>query len=192
MRIGFSGAHRTGKTTLAKNVADSLKIEFHPTKVSEAPIWKAIRSSPSNHFTFAERLEIQKHLANYLDGQYGNIKEKAYVVDRTPLDVLGYLFANLDSTCSNLWSAQTRSLIEQAIESCEKYFSKIFLIQPGIPTIDDEGKSGKTFMSYPYQVAINNNILAFGYKYLGDEKFVVIPEKMTSNDERVRYALDWI
>jgi hypothetical protein len=192
MRIGFAGAHRTGKTTLAKDVADSLKIKFYPTKVSEALIWGVIRSGPSDQFTFAERLEIQKHLANYLDGQYGNIKEKAYVVDRTPLDILGYLFANMDSTCSDLWSAKTRSLIEQAIDSCEKHFSKIFLVQPGISTIDDEGKRGKTFMSYPYQVAINNNILAFGHKYLGDEKFVVIPEEMTSNDDRVRFALDWI
>jgi hypothetical protein len=192
MRIGFTGAHRTGKTTLAKDIADSLKIKFYPTKVSEAPIWKAIRSSPSDSFTFAERLEIQSHLAHYLDGQYGNIKEKAYVVDRTPLDILGYLFANLDSTCSDLWTAKTRSLIEQVIESCEKNFSKIFLVQPGIHVRDDDGKSGKTFMSYPYQLAISNNILAFGHKYLGDGKFIVIPEEMTSLDERVRYALDWI
>lgn len=189
MRIGFAGAHRTGKSTLAKAVAYELGYTALVTSVSNAPIWGQIHVPPSEQFTFAERLEVQHHLMEYLEKQYASTTEKNFVADRTPLDLLGYLFANVDSTCSNLWADSTRTLVREAIFSITRHFDKIFLVQPGIPATVDVGKGGKVFMSSIYQTALNNNIMAFGINYIDPLKFVIIPTNILKHDDRVEYTL---
>lgn len=192
MRIGITGAHRTGKSTLAKAVAYELGYAALLTSVSNAPIWEQLHVQPSEQFTFAERLEIQRHLMEYLEKQYASTTEKNFVADRTPLDLLGYLFANVDSTCSDLWADSARALIGKAIFTVTRYFDKIFLVQPGIPAIVDAGKSGKVFMSSIYQTALNNNIMAFGINYIDPSKFIIIPSNILKHDSRVGYILERI
>jgi hypothetical protein len=189
MRIGFCGAHRTGKSTLARIIADQLGIHFLVTNVSQAPIWKETQTSPSDIVVFSERLKIQFGLLDYLRGQYEKA-EKAFVADRTPLDLLGYLFAFLDHTCSNLWSNATRSYVDEVIDLAQKHFDKIFLVQPGIPVVPEVGKEGEIFLGDIYRTAINNNILAFGVNYLHPEKFHVIPLQMINLEDRVRYVME--
>lgn len=188
-RIGFAGAHRTGKTTLAEYVAQELGIRFHATNIADAPVWKEIHSSPSDQFTFAERLEIQHRLLDYMEKQLEANDEKAFVTDRTPLDLLGYLFANVDSTCSDLWADSARSLVSRAIRLADKHFDRIFLVQPAISTADSSGKRGKVYMSGIYQTAINNNILAFGFNYLHPDKFVVVPASAMKFEDPVAYVV---
>jgi hypothetical protein len=190
MKIGFAGAHRTGKTTLAKEVAKSTGIRFFETNVSQAPVWKEIHASPSDSFTFSERVEIQHRLMDYLGYQYAAQTEEAYVVDRTPLDILGYLFANLDHTCSNLWSDSAKSLITRSIYLVDNFFDRIFLVQPGIQTVVESGKTGKVFLSWSYQIAINNNIMAFGINHFDSKKFVIIPQNVLELEKRLRFVID--
>jgi hypothetical protein len=190
MKIGFSGSHRTGKTTLARSVAQELGVAMLETSVSSAPIWNQIHVSPSEQFTFAERLEVQHRLMEYLEKRYANATEKNFIADRTPLDLLGYLFANVDNTCSDLWTESARSLIEKAYSLVTRHFDKIFLVQPGIPAVSDTGKSGKVFMSAIYQTAINNNIMAFGINYADPSKFIIIPANIIDFNERVEYVLE--
>jgi hypothetical protein len=187
MRIGFCGAHRTGKSTLARIIAEQLGIHFHVTNISQAPIWKETQTSPSDIVTFAERLKIQFGLLDYLKEQYEKA-EKAFVADRTPLDLLGYLFASLDHTCSDLWSNATRSYVDKVIDLTQKHFDKIFLVQPGIPVVPEVGKEGEVFLGDIYRTAINNNMLAFGVNYL--ENFHIIPSQIINLEDRIRYILE--
>jgi hypothetical protein len=189
MRIGFCGAHRTGKSTLARIIAEQLGIHFLVTNVSQAPIWKETQTSPSDIVVFSERLKIQFGLLDYLRGQYEKA-EKAFVADRTPLDLLGYLFAFLDHTCSDLWSDATRSYVSKVIDLAQKHFDKIFLIQPGIPVVPEVGKEGEIFLGDIYRTAINNNILAFGVNHMQPEKFHIIPLQMINLEDRVRYVME--
>jgi hypothetical protein len=189
MRIGFCGAHRTGKSTLARIIAEQLGIHFLVTSVSQAPIWKETQTSPSDIVVFSERLKIQFGLLDYLRGQYEKA-EKAFVADRTPLDLLGYLFASVDHTCSDLWSNATRSYVNEVIDLAQKHFDKIFLVQPGIPVVPEVGKEGEIFLGDIYRTAINNNILAFGINYLPPEKFHIIPLQMTNLEDRVRHVVE--
>lgn len=94
MLYGIAGAHRSGKTTLARRLADELGIEFIDTSFSS--ISKGKRN-PVAPMTLRERLELQVHgLERHLELIMG--AGRPAIVDRTPLDMYGYLLAEFHMT----------------------------------------------------------------------------------------------
>lgn len=65
MIIGLLGAHRTGKTTLAKATAEASGIRFMQVQLSEAQRILGFDSSKQD-YTFKERRQIQEGLLNYM------------------------------------------------------------------------------------------------------------------------------
>lgn len=118
MRIGFCGAHRVGKTTLALEIAKQLAIEFIPVSVSKsfAELGMDVKSELSRGDTWAVQrriLERYKETANYVN---------EFVVDRTPYDFIAYTkhryvtgFESYDAQCYD-----------------EVNLDVVFVVQPGI------------------------------------------------------------
>jgi hypothetical protein len=186
MRIGFSGAHRTGKSTLASLVSKELSIEFFETSVSAAPVWKECHMSPGEQVTFAERVFLQQSILGYLSDKLASASG-SICADRTPIDLVGYLLANVDHTCGNLQHDAVNRLIIDCVKNTILNFDHVFIIQPGIQVVEDTGKQGKTFLSKPYQMAVNNQIIATCVNYMSDAKYTIIPSNLRSNDERAKF-----
>lgn len=115
MKIAFSGPHRCGKTTMAKELANRLGLPFIPMEVSNFPVWENAGISPSDakSITFAERVAIQFQILDYMENSLKAMGEEnpgGFVTDRSMFDVFAYLLAGVDGTCSRLYDYDVRAM----------------------------------------------------------------------------------
>ena len=81
------GAHRSGKTTTAKAVAERIGIHYHDAGVTR--IMQEIGFNPVADLPIEDRLKAQKHLLMRYVEEIKAIKG-AFITDRSPLDFIGY------------------------------------------------------------------------------------------------------
>jgi hypothetical protein len=140
MMIGLCGAHRTGKTTLARLYANEAGIEFVETSVSS--INKAMSFDLSKENTFAERLTQQEIILDRVDAIYARHAGERVIVDRTPLDMIGYTMAE---AIHNRVAEEDQDRLAQYVQKCyditNKRFGVVVLVQPGIEIKPAEGKA---------------------------------------------------
>jgi predicted ATPase len=134
--LGLCGAHRTGKSTLARAFAAKANIPFVQTQTKEIIAETGIDVREVK--TFAERMTLQRCILAATEiktyrGAPGNA-----VCDRTPIDMLMYLLADVRG--DTLTPEQEIDLKAYAIDcymAANRYFSAIVLVQPGIEIVDD-------------------------------------------------------
>lgn len=124
MKIGFCGSHRTGKTTLAVEIAKYFGVEFVPLNASM--VFKRLGYDVRQSITPKERLDLQYEILNEykkLTDNYDNL-----VIDRTPIDMVAY--AKYGILEENL---------QPYIDACRgaNKLSMIFYLAPSISFIDD-------------------------------------------------------
>ncbi len=141
MLIGLMGAHRTGKSTLMRAFAEEHDMPYYETKTTE--VWKRLDINPKSQLSFDERLTVQNHILDALIDTYDKALSEHYssdliLVDRTPLDALAYLMAEVGNQPVNqLAYGAYRARCNLAMH---KYFGGLLLVQPGIALLDAEGK----------------------------------------------------
>lgn len=140
MRIGFSGAHRTGKTTLAKKVSEIYGYEF--IAGSATPVFNRFGVTPNQYIPIKTRFEIQRAvLDDFCERVSGSNR---FVTDRTPFDFIGYMRAEL---CTNAFFEENtvteRELTDyfnQCYEAAAKYLDLTIFLEPALPIVFEEGK----------------------------------------------------
>lgn len=188
MRVGIAGSHRVGKSTLAAMIAKEMDLPYLPVSVSTAPVWKESRLSVADTLSFAERVKVQEGiLAHGVDCIHA-----PGVYDRTFLDFIGYLYSNIDSTCSDLFKNQVNQFVENCLKYQSSRFNKTIIVQPGINVVPTEEKIGKTFLSSPYMQAMNNHIIATAINYLNSDDVLIIPPWVVDRDDRLKMAMNFI
>jgi hypothetical protein len=138
--ISLFGAHRTGKTTLAKAYADKHGIEFVETSVSA--IFRDLGLDPAVPMLFAQRLSVQQEILKRLDAVYERYAGRQAIFDRCPIDLLGYTLGDAvgDSVPSECMP-ELGSYIDACYDVLNRRFSTVVLVQPGIPLVAAEGKA---------------------------------------------------
>ncbi len=137
IKLGLCGAHRTGKTTLAKELAKVLELPFVAT--DSGAVFKQYGLKADDNIDIATRILIQDAI---LDAGEQCWKEAGeyFITDRTPMDMLAYTLADIqgDTTC-NIHLLEQYS--HRCFHLCEQYFTKLSIVQPGIPLVYEEGKA---------------------------------------------------
>lgn len=137
--IGLSGAHRTGKTTMAQIISDSNGFPFVKSSVSE--IAQHMGIDFSKPVRLADRLRFQETVMEVFQMAYEKADGGMFVSDRTPLDVAGYLLADAPTELADLaLSERLKAFADNAIELTSRYFMTVVVVQPGIPYIAEPGK----------------------------------------------------
>ncbi|QNK01734.1 AAA family ATPase [Dyella telluris] len=138
--IGFIGAHRVGKTTLAKDLAKEFDLEFLETNVSG--FLKEQGVDPKENLDFQARLKIQDSVLEFLAGQYA-AATGIFIADRTPMDVAAYTLTDIQR--ATLGTIEERSVVERhfqrAVELTQLYFAQLIHVRPGIEIAETEGKA---------------------------------------------------
>ena len=126
------GAHRTGKTTLAKAYADQYAMDFIPMSVSPAYVACGVPMGPVN---YATRMDIQDTVIQMYESdiRLALSKNKPIITDRCFLDLLAYALADYPQTPSEKEALWFMNYTYKCLALNAQYFNKVMLIRPGIP-----------------------------------------------------------
>lgn len=174
--IGLCGAHRTGKTSLARLYAQKTGIKFVETSVSA--IFRDLGYDASVTYDFDTRLTIQEEVLKRVDAIYAEHAGTDFITDRTPIDMAAYLLADaIGDRVPPDCQVRVAQYVNNCFESTNKRFGLILLVQPGIPLVEEQGKAA---MNVAYIEHLNS--LMFG---------LTVDERLTSHNYYMpRHVLD--
>ena len=183
--IGFCGAHRTGKTTLAIQVAEKLNVPFVQTSVSS--VFARLGLSPSETLDPTSRLMVQE--ATLLDAiSKWDCQVGLFCTDRTPVDFIAYTLSNIkqEDYTADL-NRQVESYILRCKAAIRDHFSYLVEVKPGIPIVNAEGKA---CMMPSYCNTISYMVSGCLSDITTPQ--ITIPKNILSIDERTNYVLQRI
>jgi nicotinamide riboside kinase len=125
--FGLSGAHRAGKSTLARAVAERIGIHNHDGSATmmlrERGIDMVAITDPF------ERLQAQNTL---LDLYLEKLKTapRPAITDRTPLDMATYMLAEMGMHSDPELGNKVWEYVGRCVEETEKHFDTVFIVSP--------------------------------------------------------------
>jgi len=135
--LGLCGAHRTGKTTLANEIATRFKIPFVRTTTSQ--VFQELGLDPAETMDFQTRLFVQNHVLDAAEKVWQN-SSMPFISDRTPIDMIAYTLGDIQGK-TEVDFTQLNTYIDRCFDSTNQFFPNLAIIQPGIPLVYAEGKA---------------------------------------------------
>lgn len=182
MRIGFVGAHRTGKTTLAKAIAEELDLQPILSGTSAIVAEHGFNMGADNRFFHERGYAMQEAIVQALyDGQVGD----RFVADRTPIDAAAYLLADAIAPAGGR-SEEAISYVETATRETFKRFDLLVLVPPAIQF---EARPDKPPLNATYQLhhhMLCRAMLLEKHEWLAHA--VELPWEVTALKERVTFV----
>lgn len=179
--IGLCGAHRTGKTSLARNFAQKQGIPFIETSVSK--IWFELGYDPAVTYDFNTRLMVQEEILKRIDAKLAQYAGQEFVTDRTPLDMAAYTLADaIGDRVPSTAQKRLKDYLQACFDSTNKRFGVICLIQPGIPLVDEPGKA---VMNEAYIEHLNSLIFGLTVDERVTSHHFYMPRAIVDMQERI-------
>jgi hypothetical protein len=136
--IGLAGAHRTGKSTLARTFSERAGVPL--VAASASPTFARLGRDPQVDYDFVETLFIQENILQDLCERW-QAGGDYFVTDRTPLDLYAYALARVQRETLD---EQKQRLLDTYKAKCasatEAYFRAFVIVHPGIPIVPDATK----------------------------------------------------
>ncbi len=181
---GLCGAHRVGKTSLARAYAEKRGVTFLQTSASA--VFRDMGLDPAVTYDFGTRMDVQEEILKRFDQQFAKAPFDG-ITDRTPLDMLAYTVGDVSNqTLLPEHEGRLARYVEDCIAVTNKRFSLLLVIQPGVPVVYEEGKAS---LSNGYIEHLNSLVRGL----VCDERIKVpqfyLPRHVTGMEERVT-ALD--
>ena len=208
--IGFSGAHRTGKSTLQRAVVAKLVEQGLRADSLQMPTYAVQGDAVKKELTFPERLDLQFKIleayAEVLDGPPQRWRSlDVAVFDRTPIDTLAYLTASVNRECPYDLDERVQEYAMQVKHLFKYYFDLAIFVPPGIPLQEDPTSSpcSCAYVShisslcelYLHRIASSGNINEWDKEW-GEinrpEEVRFIPEEVLDLDARVQLCMNFI
>lgn len=129
MLFGLTGSAGTGKTTLAKRIAEDLGIEYMPASVTETA--KKYGFNSVGVLSLQQRMKLQEKL---LEDHIQMVckADRPLIVDRTPIDFIGYMMGELDMHSHMRLSAEEIAWVEEyknlCLETTVKLYDYVFIL----------------------------------------------------------------
>ncbi len=180
MMYGLTGAHRAGKTTAARAVAERMGLSYRDGSFGKLAARMGYRSVDA--MTIEERIEMQErclalHLADLAD------LGTPCVTDRTPLDYIGYAVAEvgMHAGLPSEISARIDAYVGDCIAATRKHYRALALLAP-LPTYAAD--DGKPSACIAYQSHIQ--LLIEGALYRIGDALPVLRVTTHDREDRVR------
>jgi len=136
-KIGISGSHRTGKTTLAKAIATYKRIPFVQTSTRE--VFEEHGLHPGTAMDFKTRLWIQHRVIEAAITLW-QTEKSSFVTDRTPIDFMAYTLADIQGA-TEVDFIDLEAYLTQCFNVTNQFFTQLAVLQPAIPLVYEEGKA---------------------------------------------------
>jgi hypothetical protein len=181
LKIGICGGHRTGKTTLARDTAQQLKLHFVQTNTSA--VFQQHGVDPASVMDFATRLWIQDKIIQAAQTIWQR-QPTNFITDRTPIDFMAYTLGDIQGK-TQVDFEQLQNYLNQCFSLTNQTFQHLFIVQPAIPLVYETGKAA---LNKAYIEHLNTVILGLCH----DEKLhipvSIIPREVIELQQRI----DWI
>ena len=138
--LGLCGAHRTGKTTLAIALSQTLNIPF--IRIDSSSIFLQYKLHPSDKMDIRNRLFIQQKILEQAESIWFEVDESSFISDRTPIDMAAYLLADVgNGELDQHTQDEIMSYLGECFRVTKLYFNKLVLIPPAIPFVPSDYKA---------------------------------------------------
>jgi len=124
-RFGITGAHKSGKTTLATAVAKRWDMKYIDANLSS--VLRAFGVSPNEEVPFAKRLEVQQNMVSHLINLLHEADEN-FITDRTFLDIAGYTLSYMPHTVSDIESETVKMIIDQCYRAQAAFYDRTVIL----------------------------------------------------------------
>lgn len=188
MIIGLAGAHRCGKSTLARILSDELNIKLFETNTAD--VAKAMGVNAVGSLTLSERLNFQqKLLAHHISA----LKSRDIcITDRTPLDMASYMLCeigmnHLNERENDELDARIVDYLELCVEATAKYYTGVLCLCP-LDTY--EVLPGKPTNSAAYQAHVQMCIKGLLMEVMGRTNVIICMD--TALTKRVECGIDFV
>ena len=136
--IGVTGCHRVGKTTTVMKAAELTGTAF--VKSSTSDYLKTRGVDINQPMNFLDRLSIQNGI---LDNMIKDLEKHTSIIglaDRTPLDIAAYTLCHYDPLTDWAFDKALKDHIDNCVKATIGNFDCIYMLQPGIPIVEEEDK----------------------------------------------------
>lgn len=137
MNVGLIGAHRVGKTTLAREVAADVDWTFVETGLTQ--VWKDLGMDPGSDLSFSDRMRGQWACLEHCKKVWSD-NSVPFITDRTPIDMMGYTLADIQGS-TDVDQEEIEEYIAECYQALNFHFGIVCVIQPGLPIIHEPGKA---------------------------------------------------
>ncbi len=185
--IALTGAHRTGKSTLAKEFSDKHGVCFIQSSASE--VFKEMGLDPAITYDFSTRIAAQEEILKRFEKQYATARlGQISITDRSPIDLLAYTLAEVHG---ETLTEENEKRVERYAQECicitNKYFATLLVVQPGIELVKTDGKAS---ISQGYIEHLTSIILGLSVDERINVPHFYLPRATTDLKERID-ALEW-
>lgn len=150
--LGLSGPHRSGKSTLAEAVSRETDIPLVLT--SSSAVFRKYGVDPSKPMDFRTRLKIQNEILDNAISVW-SVENGVFITDRTPVCMLAYTLMDIKMD-TDVDIEELNKYATRCYDAVNMYFCGIFIVQPGIAIVYEEGKGS---LNLAYLEALNTMIL---------------------------------
>lgn len=192
MLVGLAGTHCTGKTTLAKTVADEFGYGFIRTSISD--VLKGLGKDPAKTMTIRERIDAQMAILDALDSEWNRAvmnPDMIWIADRTPIDLMAYAAGDV-SPYNRMTEAEAEAfeLCQRAVESACRKFDLTIMMQMGIPVVEDPQGKLRASQCPVYRKKLEVLIRGFGDEHMSN--FYIMDKNCVDLYERVKKVSDLV
>lgn len=129
-KLALMGAHRTGKTTLAEEVAKQAGIQCQ--RIGIGQLQKEIGYDSANQsYSFDDRILIQDHLLKRVKEITQSV-DSPTIFDRCALDLVGYASLAITDNLSVEQGEWFKQYVLDCVQATNEHMDLVVLIQPGI------------------------------------------------------------
>ncbi|MGH9801230.1 MAG: AAA family ATPase [Blastocatellia bacterium] len=180
--IGLCGAHRTGKTTLATELAQLTGKQFVRTRVTEIFAQHGLHAAQV--MDFETRLGIQYRILEACESDWQNAGTD-FITDRTPVDFLAYTLGDVQgkTPVNQANYSDFNRYVERCFDLTNSFFDTLVILQPGIPLAEAEGKAA---LNKAYIEHINSLVIGLGNDERVRCEVLTIGRNITDLNERIR------
>lgn len=128
MTIGLAGASGTGKTTLAKMIANETTLTYHDASITR--LMKEAGIDGVSSLSIDDRVTLQEKI---LDLYVQDLKKQPGMVitDRTPLDMIGYMLGDVTMHNTDLaLGKRIHAYVQRCLKATQMNFDSVIILRP--------------------------------------------------------------
>lgn len=150
-KIALTGAHRTGKTTLAKQISKEFGLPYWPSDVTG--MMNSLGYKFEEDQPLAKRLEMQQDIFDlYVDRLNNEAPAYGFITDRSPIDFASYLLSEAGASSDPNLSNSIKTFVVYAMV-CANNFDMLVLTDI-LPTYVEEKNKPKPNIAYQMQIQV--------------------------------------